>query len=298
MLSDLHILSASIPTTTHFQCGRFRYARDRRPLVMGILNVTPDSFSDGGRHATRDAALRHAAQLMAEGVDMIDIGGESSRPGAEPLGLQEELDRVMPIVEALHDCGKSLSIDTYKPEVMRATLGAGADLINDIWGFRRPGAIEAVASGNAGLCVMHMQRDPETMQEAPSYTDLMGEVEAFLRQQTEALLAAGVAAERISLDPGFGFGKTPDHNLIMLNRLAQFEQIGLPLLAGLSRKSTLGAVLGGKPPAERITASVAAALLAAERGAFIVRVHDVQPTVEALQVWWAMRHERVDPPLA
>ena len=265
---------------------------------MGILNVTPDSFSDGGRHATRDTALRHAEQLITEGVDMIDIGGESSRPGAAPLGLQEELDRVMPIVEALRECGKPLSIDTYKPEVMRATLEGGADLINDIWGFRRPGAIEAVAKGNAGLCVMHMQRDPETMQESPSYTDLMGEVTAFLRMQSEALLAAGVAAERISLDQGFGFGKTPDHNLTMLNRLAQFEQIGLPLLAGLSRKSTLGAVLGGRPPAERITASVAAALLAAERGAFIVRVHDVRPTVEALQVWWAMRHERVDPPLA
>lgn len=264
---------------------------------MGILNVTPDSFSDGGQHATRDAALRHAEQLIAEGVDMIDIGGESSRPGAAPLGLQEELDRVMPIVEVLHECGKPLSIDTYKPEVMRATLAAGADLINDIWGFRRPGAIEAVAEGGAGLCVMHMQRDPETMQESPSYADLMGEVAAFLRTQVEALLAAGVAAERISLDPGFGFGKTPNHNLTMLNRLVEFEQIGLPLLAGLSRKSTLGAVLGGKPPAERVTASVAAALLAAERGAFIVRVHDVQPTVEALQVWWAMRHERFDPPL-
>ncbi|MCO5401180.1 dihydropteroate synthase [Ralstonia soli] len=287
-----------MPTTTHFQCGRFRYARDQRPLVMGILNVTPDSFSDGGQHATRDAALRHAEQLIADGADMIDIGGESSRPGAEPLGLQEELGRVLPIVEALRDCGKPLSIDTYKPEVMRATLEAGADLINDIWGFRRPGAIEAVTPGNAGLCVMHMQRDPETMQEAPSYVDLMGEVETFLRARTEALMTAGVAAERISLDPGFGFGKTPDHNLTMLNRLAQFERIGLPLLVGLSRKSTLGAVLGGKPPAERITASVAAALLSAERGAFIVRVHDVRPTVEAIQVWWAMRHERVNPPLA
>jgi dihydropteroate synthase len=296
--SDLRTLSASIPTTTHFQCGRFRYARDRRPLVMGILNVTPDSFSDGGQHATRDAALRHAELLIAEGVDIIDIGGESSRPGAEPLSLQAELDRVMPIVEALRECGQPLSIDTYKPEVMRASLEAGAARSNDIWGFRRPGAIEAVTKGDAGLCVMHMQRDPETMQEAPSYTDLMSEVEAFLRAQAEALLAAGVAAERISLDPGFGFGKTPDHNLTMLNRLECFERIGLPLLVGLSRKSTLGAVLGGKPPAERVTESVAAALLAAERGAFIVRVHDVQPTVEAIQLWWAMCHERVDRPLA
>ncbi|AGH84350.1 dihydropteroate synthase [Ralstonia solanacearum] len=291
-------LSVSIPTTTHFQCGRFRYPRDRRPLVMGILNVTPDSFSDGGRHATRDAALRHAEQLIAEGADLIDIGGESSRPGAAPLGLQEELDRVMPIVEALRECGRPLSIDTYKPDVMRATLDAGADLINDIWGFRKPGAIEAVAQGHAGLCLMHMQRDPETMQEAPSYTDLMAEVGAFLQAQAQVLLAAGVAAERIALDPGFGFGKTPDHNLIMLNRLEHFERMGLPLLVGLSRKSTLGAVLGGKPPAERITASVAAALLAAERGAFIVRVHDVRPTVEAIQLWWAMRHERIDPPVA
>ncbi|CAJ0723669.1 dihydropteroate synthase [Ralstonia mannitolilytica] len=297
LLPDQSTVPASVPPITHFQCGRFRYPRDRRPLVMGILNVTPDSFSDGGQHATRDAALRHAEQLIAEGVDMIDIGGESSRPGAAPLALQEELDRVMPIVEALHACGKPLSIDTYKPEVMRATLDAGADLINDIWGFRRPGAIEAVAGTNAGLCVMHMQRDPETMQEAPRYTDLMSEVAAFLRVQTEALAAAGVAMERISLDPGFGFGKTPAHNLTMLNRLAEFQQIGLPLLVGLSRKSTLGAVLGGKPPAQRITASVAAALLAAERGAFIVRVHDVRPTVEALQTWWAMRQERVDPPL-
>ncbi|WP_231408949.1 dihydropteroate synthase [Ralstonia solanacearum] len=285
-------------TTTHFQCGRFRYARDRRPLIMGILNVTPDSFSDGGEHATRDAALRHAELLMAEGADLIDIGGESSRPGAAPLGLQEELDRVMPIVEALRDCGRPLSIDTYKPEVMRATLDAGADLINDIWGFRRPGAIESVAQGHAGLCLMHMQRDPETMQEAPSYTDLMAEVEGFLQTQAEALLAAGVSAERIALDPGFGFGKTPDHNLIMLNRLERFKRMGLPLLVGLSRKSTLGAVLGGKPPAERVAASVAAALLAAERGAFIVRVHDVRPTAEAIQLWWAMRHERVDPPVA
>ncbi|OAI63925.1 dihydropteroate synthase [Ralstonia solanacearum] len=265
---------------------------------MGILNVTPDSFSDGGEHATRDAALRHAELLMAEGADLIDIGGESSRPGAAPLGLQEELDRVMPIVEALRDCGRPLSIDTYKPEVMRATLDAGADLINDIWGFRRPGAIEAVAQGYAGLCLMHMQRDPETMQEAPSYTDLMAEVEGFLQTQAEALLAAGVSAERIALDPGFGFGKTPDHNLIMLNRLERFKRMGLPLLVGLSRKSTLGAVLGGKPPAERVAASVAAALLAAERGAFIVRVHDVRPTAEAIQLWWAMRHERVDPPVA
>ncbi len=291
-------MSVSIPTTTHFQCGRFRYARDRRPLVMGILNVTPDSFSDGGQHATRDAALRHAELLIAEGADLIDIGGESSRPGAAPLGLQEELDRVMPIVEALRDCGKPLSIDTYKPDVMRATLDAGADLINDIWGFRRPGAIEAVAQGRAGLCLMHMQRDPETMQEAPSYVDLMAEVEAFLQAQAQALMAAGVAAERIALDPGFGFGKTPDHNLIMLNRLERFERMGPPLLVGLSRKSTLGAVLGGKPPAERIAASVAAAVLAAERGAFIVRVHDVRPTVDAIQFWWAMRHERVDPPIA
>ena len=280
-------------STEFFQCGRYRFARNRRPLVMGILNVTPDSFSDGGQHASRDAALRHAEQMIAEGVDIIDIGGESSRPGSAALPLDQELDRVMPVVEALAQCGKPLSIDTYKPEVMRAALAGGADLINDIWGFRMPGAVEAVAAGQAGLCVMHMQRDPQTMQEDPQYIDVVAEVEAFLRERVSTLRTAGVDDARILLDPGFGFGKAPDHNLRLLGQLPRLAVDGLPILAGLSRKSTLGAIVGGKPPAQRVAASLAAAVCAAERGAYIVRVHDVEQTVDAIKTWWAIRHESV-----
>ncbi len=282
-------------STEFFQCGRYRFSRRRRPLVMGILNVTPDSFSDGGQHTTRDAALRHAEQLIAEGVDIIDIGGESSRPGSAALPLDQELDRMMPIVESLADCGKPLSIDTYKPEVMRAALAGGADLINDIWGFRMPGAVEAVAAGQFGLCVMHMQRDPQTMQEDPHYTDVVAEVASFLEERVSTLRAAGIDTARISLDPGFGFGKTPDHNLRLLGQLPSLAVDGLPLLVGLSRKSTLGAIIGGKPPQARVAASVAAAVCAAERGAYIVRVHDVEQTVDALKVWWAVRQESVAP---
>lgn len=282
-----------ISQTRHFQCGRYRFALGRRPLVMGILNVTPDSFSDGGKHATRDAALRHAEQLIDEGVDIIDIGGESSRPGSAALPLDEELARVIPVVEALRDCGKPLSIDTYKPEVMRASLAAGADLINDIWGFRMPGAVEAVVGGQAGLCVMHMQRDPQTMQEDPHYADVVGEVGAFLDERVAVLRQAGIDPARITLDPGFGFGKTPDHNLRLLGQLPALAKAGLPLLVGLSRKSTLGAILGGRPPLQRVAASIAAAVCAAERGAYIVRVHDVQDTVDALKTWWAVRNETV-----
>ncbi|NSX04900.1 dihydropteroate synthase [Cupriavidus gilardii] len=284
-------------STSYFQCGRYRFPRDRRPLVMGILNVTPDSFSDGGQHASRDAALRHAEQMIAEGVDIIDIGGESSRPGSASLPLDQELARVLPVIEALRDCGKPLSIDTYKPETMRAALAAGADLINDIWGLRMPGAIDAVAAaeaGEAGLCVMHMQRDPQTMQEAPHYDDVVGEVRDFLQQRVDALRAAGVDDSRIVLDPGFGFGKTVDHNLRLLGELPQLAVEGLPLLAGLSRKSTLGAILGGRPPQQRVAASIAGAVCAAERGAYIVRVHDVQASVDAMKTWWAVRQQRLE----
>ncbi len=260
---------------------------------MGILNVTPDSFSDGGKHATRDAALRHAEQLIAEGADILDIGGESSRPGSAALPLDQELARRIPVVEALRDFGKPLSIDTYKPEVMRASLSAGADLINDIWGFRMPGAVEAIAGGQSGLCVMHMQRDPQTMQEDPQYADVVTEVRDFLVERVAVLRQAGVDPARIALDPGFGFGKTPDHNLRLLGQLPALAKAGLPLLAGLSRKSTLGAILGGRPPMQRVAASIAAAVCAAERGAYIVRVHDVQDTVDALKTWWAIRNETV-----
>ncbi|AOZ00263.1 dihydropteroate synthase [Cupriavidus sp. USMAHM13] len=281
------------PAPSHFQCGRFRFDLARRPLVMGILNVTPDSFSDGGQHAGLDAARRHAERMIAEGVDIIDIGGESSRPGSTALPLEQELERVLPVVEALRDCGVPLSIDTYKPEVMRAAQDAGADLINDIWGFRMPGAVEAVAGGQTGLCVMHMQRDPQTMQEDPVYTDVVAEVRDFLAGRVAVLRAAGVETSRISLDPGYGFGKTPDHNLRLLAQQPRLAADGLPLLVGLSRKSTLGAILGGRPPQQRVAASIAAAVCAAERGAFIVRVHDVEQTVDALKVWWAVRHETV-----
>lgn len=264
---------------------------------MGILNVTPDSFSDGGRFVARDDALRQAERMMADGVDMIDIGGESTRPGAPPVPLAEELERVVPIVEALVGVGVPLSIDTYKPEVMRATLAAGADLINDIWGFRRPGAVEAVRDSNCGLCVMHMLGEPQTMQRGEiDYEDVVGEVRAFLQGRVEALTQAGIARARISVDPGFGFGKaTREHNYALLaglRRTAPVPPLGeapFPVLAGLSRKSMLGAVTGRKTPAERVAASVAAAVCAVERGAAIVRVHDVAPTVDALQVWGAVR---------
>ncbi|KAF1029003.1 MAG: Dihydropteroate synthase [Burkholderia plantarii] len=276
------------------QCGRFTL-RFERPLVMGILNVTPDSFSDGGRYTERDAALRQAEQMLADGVDLIDIGGESTRPGAPPVPLDEELERVLPIIEALHPLNVPLSIDTYKPAVMAASLGAGADLINDIWGFRQPGAIEAVAGSACGLCVMHMLGEPRTMQLGePDYLDVVAEVRDFLAERAAAFIAAGIALQRISVDPGFGFGKaTVEHNYALLARLpdtapARPDGRAYPILAGMSRKSMLGALIG-KPPLERVAASVAAAVCAAERGAAIIRVHDVAATVDALKIWNAVR---------
>ncbi|CAB3715760.1 Dihydropteroate synthase [Trinickia soli] len=277
-------------------CGRFTLTFER-PLVMGILNVTPDSFSDGGRFVARDDALRQAEQMIAQGVDIIDIGGESTRPGAPPVPLEEELARVVPVVEALVGTGVPLSIDTYKPEVMRATLAAGADLINDIWGFRRLGALDAVRDTNCGLCVMHMLGEPQTMQRGEiDYADVVAEVRAFLQERVEVLTQAGIARARISVDPGFGFGKaTREHNYALLARLSETApqpragEAPFPILAGISRKSMLGAVTGRKTPAERVAASVAAAVCAVERGAAIVRVHDVAETVDALKVWAAVR---------
>jgi dihydropteroate synthase len=264
---------------------------------MGILNVTPDSFSDGGRYTARDAALKQAERMIADGADLIDIGGESTRPGAPPVPLAEELDRVVPIVEALVGVGVPLSIDTYKPEVMRATLSAGADLINDIWGLRRPGAVEAVRDSRCGVCVMHMLGEPQTMQRGePEYGDVVDDVRGFLQERVDALMAAGVAKARICVDPGFGFGKaTLAHNYALLARLAQTVPAAgegaapFPLLAGMSRKSMLGAVTGASVPEARVAASVAAAVCAFERGAAIVRVHDVAQTVDALKVWLAVR---------
>lgn len=272
------------------RCGRFTLSFDR-PLVMGILNVTPDSFSDGGRFLSRDAALARAEQMIADGADMIDIGGESTRPGAPPVPLADELARVVPIVEALRAVSVPLSVDTYKPAVMRAALDAGADMINDIWGFRQDGAIDAVKDRQCGLCVMHMLGEPRTMQlHEPVYEDVVASVRNFFTERVSALNAAGVAAERISLDPGYGFGKTIGHNYALLAELTATLPAGthFPLLAGMSRKSMLGGVTG-RGAGERLAASLAAAVCAAERGAAIIRVHDVAETVDALKVWQATK---------
>ncbi|WP_343584688.1 dihydropteroate synthase [Herbaspirillum sp.] len=281
-------------TSAFLKCGRFRLPmrQGRRPLVMGILNVTPDSFSDGGRHNSLEFALSHAEQMIADGVDIIDIGGESTRPGIAPLSLEQELERVMPVIYALRDCGKPLSIDTYKPAVMREALLAEVDMINDINGFRAEGAIEAVRDSEAGLCVMHMQGEPQTMQREPHYDDVVSEVEDFLRRQVASLTAAGVARERICIDPGFGFGKTLAHNLALLkNTRHMIGALDLPLLAGMSRKSMVGAVTG-KPLEQRMAGSIGAALAAAQQGAMIIRVHDVAETVDALNMWQAGREDR------
>jgi dihydropteroate synthase len=286
----------SLPAPEPLQCGRFTLSFER-PLVMGILNVTPDSFSDGGQFAMRGDALRQAERMMLDGADIIDIGGESTRPGAPPVSLDEELERVIPLIEQLHGANVPLSVDTYKPEVMRHALAAGADLVNDIWGFRMPGAIDAVRDSQCGLCVMHMLGEPQTMQLGePGYRDVVGEVRTFLEQRVAALMKAGIAKRRISVDPGFGFGKAViEHNYALLAHLPDTAPRGeppfaapFPILAGMSRKSMLGAVTGRAAP-ERGAASIAAAVCAAQRGAAILRVHDVAQTVDALKVWAAMR---------
>jgi dihydropteroate synthase len=273
------------------QCGRFTFTFER-PLVMGILNVTPDSFSDGGLYAEPSKARLQAELMLADGADIIDIGGESTRPGAPPVPLEDELDRVIPLVKELSDAGIPVSVDTYKPEVMRHALAAGADLINDIWGFRMPGAIDAVKDSQCGLCVMHMLGEPQTMQVGePAYADVVAEIRAFLDERVNTMMSAGVAKNRISVDPGFGFGKTVEHNYALLAHLSQTAPIvgtPLPILVGMSRKSMLGAVVD-RPARQRVAASVAAAVCAAERGAAIIRVHDVEQTVDALKVWAATR---------
>ncbi len=270
-----------------------RFAIDlARPQVMGIVNVTPDSFSDGGAHASTGAALRHCIQLLEEGADILDIGGESTRPGSPAVPLDEELARVVPVVREAARLGVPVSVDTYKPEVMRAVLDAGADIVNDIWALRRPGAVEVVASHPAcGVCLMHMHRDPQTMQMAPMSGDVVPVVREFLEVRTAALTERGVAPERIVLDPGVGFGKTVEQNFALLARQGELLMSGRPLLAGWSRKSSLGAVTGIDAAGERMVPSVAAAVLAADRGAAIVRVHDVRETVAALAVWRAMKQE-------
>jgi dihydropteroate synthase len=256
-------------------------------LVMGILNVTPDSFSDGGQHASLEFAIAHAEEMIEQGVDIIDIGGESTRPGAPAVPLEDELRRVMPVVYALRDCGKAISVDTYKPAVMREAVLAGVDMINDINAFQAPGAISAVRDSDCALCIMHMRGDPATMQQAPEYTDVVREVADFLRARIEALTDAGIERRRIWIDPGFGFGKTVEHNYALIKAGRQLvEELGVPLLAGVSRKSMIGAVTG-KPVEQRMAGSIGGALAAVAHGAQIVRVHDVAETVDALKVWQA-----------
>jgi dihydropteroate synthase len=283
--------SSLYPIPEPMQCGRFTFSFER-PLVMGILNITPDSFSDGGLYGEPNKARQHAEQMLRDGADIIDIGGESTRPGAPPVTLEDELARVIPLVKELSDAGIPVSVDTYKPEVMRHALAAGADLINDIWGFRMSGAINAVRDSRCGLCVMHMLGEPRTMQVGePVYDDVVADVRAFLDERVNTMIHAGVAKNRISVDPGFGFGKTVEHNYALLAHLPETAPVvgaSLPVLAGMSRKSMLGAVVG-RPAPERVAASVAAAVCAAERGAAIIRVHDVAETVDALKVWAATR---------
>ncbi|MDP2022982.1 MAG: dihydropteroate synthase [Hydrogenophaga sp.] len=271
----------------HWQTSRFDIDLSQ-PKIMGIVNVTPDSFSDGGQHAGTRAALMHCEQLLKDGAHILDIGGESTRPGSPAVPLDEELARVLPVVREAVKLGVPLSVDTYKPEVMRAVLDEGADIINDIWALRQGDALQVVASHpRCGVCLMHMHRDPQTMQVAPMQGDVVPLVSEFLRVRVSALRALNVAAERIVLDPGIGFGKTVEQNFSLLARQQELLVEGYPLLAGWSRKSSLGAVTGREVPAERVSASVAAALLAVERGARVVRVHDVCETVDALAVWQA-----------
>lgn len=276
--------------TSFFQCGRYMFdwaALNGRPLVMGILNVTPDSFSDGGKYRALPAALEQAARMIDAGADIIDIGAESTRPGSKPVSLKEELDRIMPVVESLKNCGRPLSVDTYKPEVMAAVLAAGADMINDVAGFRSEASVRAVAGSACGLCVMHMQGLPQTMQTAPAYQDVTDEVTAFLAEQVASLTEAGVCRERICVDPGFGFGKTVEHNLTLLKNIGRIRQfLRLPVLAGLSRKSVIAAITK-REVSQRLAGNLGAAISAVAHGAAIVRVHEVAETVDALKVWQA-----------
>lgn len=259
-----------------------------RPRVMGILNVTPDSFSDGGRFVTRDEAVRQAERMLAEGADLIDIGGESTRPGAAAVSVDEELGRVIPVIEGLAErVDVPLSVDTSKPDVMCAAVSAGAAMINDVAALRAEGAVDAVADLGVPVCLMHMRGEPRTMQDAPQYADVVADILDYLVQRVSACAAGGVARKRLLIDPGFGFGKTLQHNLALLGSLRAFERLELPIMVGISRKSMLGALTGRVVVEDRTSASVAAALIAVERGARIVRVHDVGPTVDALKIWQA-----------
>jgi len=269
----------------YWSCGRYRLPLDV-PRLMGVINVTPDSFSDGGQFLDSAAALAHGGALVGEGADILDVGGESTRPGAAEVSAADEMRRVLPVIEGLADAGVPVSVDTVKPAVMSAAIAAGASIINDIQGLRTPGALETLAESDAGVCVMHMQGTPATMQREPRYGDVVAEVHAFLAGRVDALVHAGVVRERIAVDPGIGFGKTLEHNLALLHALPRFRELGCAVLVGLSRKSMLGAITG-RATGERQAASVGAALWCALHGADIIRVHDVRETRDALLVWRA-----------
>ena len=266
------------------QCGRFSLEL-KRPLLMGVVNITPDSFSDGGRFHEREAAIAHARRLADEGADIVDLGGESTRPGAAPVSEEEELRRVIPVLERIHDL--CISVDTRRPAVMRAALEAGASMVNDVQALQAAGALDIVRNSKCAVCLMHMKGEPATMQREPHYDDVVAEVKEFLRQRAAAVEAAGVARERLVVDPGFGFGKTAEHNLTLLAGLSALRELGLPVLAGLSRKSTLGK-LTGRPVTDRLAGSLAMALVALQNGATILRVHDVKETRDVVAVWEAV----------
>ncbi|HSI38281.1 MAG TPA: dihydropteroate synthase [Methylotenera sp.] len=266
-----------------FLCGKYQLNLNR-PHVMGIVNVTPDSFSDGGKFSKAELAIEHALELIAEGADILDIGGESTRPGATPVSLDEELHRVIPVIQALSKLSTvPISIDTYKPEVMREAIAAGADIVNDVRALQEDGALDLIANSNAGVCLMHMQGTPQTMQLDPHYADVVAEVKQFLVERLNAALGHGIAKERIMLDPGFGFGKTTAHNIALIQHLDQQVAIGQPLLVGLSRKAVLGKIAGGDEQ-QRLYAGIASSVISAMKGAKILRVHDVKATVDALKV--------------
>jgi dihydropteroate synthase len=268
-------------------CGRFSFAFSAHdfPIVMGIVNATPDSFSDGGQHFGIDRALSRAEQLLEDGANILDIGGESTRPGAAEVSPREELSRVIPIVTALAKAGHCVSIDTRKPEVMRAAIDAGAAIVNDVYALRAPGAVEECAASEVGVVLMHMQGEPATMQTEPHYDNVATEVAEFLMKRVHACVEAGIAQNRIAIDPGFGFGKTSAHNIELMKRLSILAELGPPLLIGWSRKRTIGEITGRQLATERVHGSIAAALACVARGARIVRTHDVRETVDALKVW-------------
>jgi dihydropteroate synthase len=272
------------------QCGKFKLSLER-PLVMGVVNVTPDSFSDSGQHFDKGRAVEHARRLIEEGADLLDIGGESTRPGATPVDLAEERRRVLPVLQALAGGKFPVSVDTRKPELMREAIAAGADMVNDVGALAVPGALEAVAASRAAVCLMHMRGEPGTMQENPSYRDVVREVRDYLSGRVAEAERAGIPRDRIVADPGFGFGKNLEHNLALLRSFRELGALGVALLAGLSRKAMLGKITG-REVGDRVHASVAAALIAVQNGAHIVRVHDVAATRDALAVWNAVAGEK------